>query len=89
MKLVDLMPETELKDAVISDYEKKLVLYRLSDERLKRKYAMSFKEFSEQNMVKEKSFSWEVENDAMEWEHAIEGIKYVRKILKKIKEIDG
>ena len=37
MKLLDLIPENELKEAVISDYEKKLVLYKLTDERLKKK----------------------------------------------------
>ena len=89
MKLADLIPEQELKEAVISDYEKKLVLYKLTDERFKRKYAMSFNEFAESNKVKEKNFSWEAENDSMEWEHAVEGIRYVQTILQKIKETNG
>lgn len=86
MRLLDLIPENELKEAVISDYEKKLVLYRLTDERLKKKYNMDFQVFSERNIVKEKSFSWDVESDAMEWEHVVEGIRHLKEILIKIKE---
>lgn len=86
MKLIDLIPENELKEAVISDYEKKLVMYKMTDERLKKKYSMTLKEFEERNTVKEKGFSWDVEKDAMEWEHATEGIRYLQEILIKIKE---
>ncbi len=86
MKLLDLIPENELKEAVISDYEKKLVLYKLTDEKLKKKYGMTFKEFEDKNVVKEKGFSWDVEDDAMGWEHALEGIRYIQETLKKIKE---
>ena len=45
MKLLDLIPENELKEAVLSEYEKRLVLYRLTDERLKKKYSVNFEEF--------------------------------------------
>ena len=54
MKIIDLIPEKELKDAVLNEYKRKLVLYRLTDEQLKKKYGVSFKEFEEKNMVKEK-----------------------------------
>ena len=59
MKLVDLIPEKEITEAVLNDYEKKLVLYKFTDERLKKKYGMSFKDFEKRNMVKEKGFLWE------------------------------
>ena len=42
---------------------------------------MGFEEFEKKNVVKEKNFSWEVESDAMEWEHVIAGIKYLEKKL--------
>jgi len=86
MKLLDLVSEKEIKAALLSEYEKKIVLYRLIDERSKKKYGMSFKEFEENNLVKEKGFSWEVEKDAMDWEHAIEGINYLEEKINKIKE---
>ena len=32
MKLLDLIPEKELKEAVLSEYKKRMVLYKLTDE---------------------------------------------------------
>jgi uncharacterized protein YlxP (DUF503 family) len=88
MKLLDLIPESELKEAVLSEYEKRLVLYKLTDERFKKKYSMSFAEFEAKNVVKEKDFTWDVEKDAMEWEHAVEGIRHLQEKIKKLKEAD-
>ena len=88
MKLVDIIPEKELKEAVLSEYERRLVLYRLTDERFKKKYKMNFTEFEKKNLVKEKGFSWEVEKDAMEWEHAVEGIESLQEKINKIKKTD-
>ncbi len=85
MKLLDLLPEKEIEEAVLSEYEKRLVLYKLIDERLKKKYSMSFIEFDKRNLVAEKGFSWEVEQDAMNWEHSVEGIRDVEDKIKKIK----
>ncbi len=90
MKLLELISEKEIKDTLISEYEKKLVLYKLTNESLKNKYGMSFKEFEDNNIVKQKDFSWEVENDAMEWEHALDGIKTLKNKIIKIREMrDG
>lgn len=36
---------------------------------------MNFPDFEKKNLVKEKDISWEVKKDAMEWEHAAEGIE--------------
>lgn len=89
MKLADIIPEKEITEAVLSEYEKRLVLYKLTDEQLKKKYKMTFKEFEEKNIVKKKGFSWDIEQDAMYWEHAVEGIKYIEKKIKKIKAINA
>ena len=89
MKLADILPEKEIKEAVLSEYEKKLVLYKFTDEQLKKKYKMSFEEFDEKNLVKKKGFSWDVEQDAMNWEHAVEGIRYLEKKIKKIKALNA
>ncbi len=85
MRLVDLLPEKEIKEAVLGEYEKRLVLYKLTDERLKKKYGMSFMEFEKKNVVAEKGLLWEVEQDAMNWEHAVEGIRNIEEKIKKIK----
>ena len=86
MKLLDLIPEKELKEAVLSEYKKRMVLYKLTDEQMRKKYGMSLNEFGERNVVKEKNFSWEVENDAMNWEHAVEGIRYLQEKIKRLEE---
>ena len=88
MKLIDIISEKELKEAVLSDYERRVVLYRLIDERFKKKYGINFTEFEKKNLVKEKGFSWEVEKDAMEWEHAVEGIESLQEKINKIKKAD-
>ena len=87
MKLLELISEKEIKDTLISEYEKKLVLYKFTNESLKKKYGVSFKEFEDNNIVKQKGFSWEVENDAMEWEHALVGIKTLKDKIIKIREM--
>ncbi len=89
MKLLEVVSEKEIKEALLAEYEKKLVLYKLTDERLKKKYKMSFKEFEEKNIVKERDFSWEVEKDAMDWEHAVKGIRHLQEKITKIKESDN
>lgn len=88
MKLVDIIPEKEIKEAVLSEYERRLVLYRLTVEQFKKKYGMNFTEFEKKNLVKEKGFSWEVEKDAMEWEHAVEGIESIQEKINKIEKAD-
>lgn len=87
MKLADILPEKEIKEAVLGEYEKKIVLYKFTDEQLKKKYKMNFKEFDEKNVVREKGFSWNVEQDAMNWEHAVEGIRHLEKKIRKIKAL--
>ena len=86
MKLLDLIPEKELKEAVLSEYKKRIVLYKLTDEQMRKKYGMSLNAFDERNVVKEKDFSWEVEKDAMNWEHAIEGIRHLQEKIKRLEE---
>ncbi len=88
MKLADLITEKEITQAVLSDYEKKLISYKFTNERLEKKYGMNFNEFEEKNIIKNKDFSWEVEKDAMNWEHVVECIRYLEEKIKKIKEID-
>jgi hypothetical protein len=89
MKIADILPEKEIKEAVLGEYEKRLILYKLTDEQLKKKYKMDFKDFEEKNIVKKKGFAWDVEQDAMHWEHAVEGMKYIEKKIKKIKAINA
>lgn len=86
-KILEIIPEDDLKDAILSEYKRKLTLYKMTDEKFRKKYGMSFEEFDKKNIVKEKEFSWEVESDAIEWEHAIEGIRYISSKLKEIEAL--
>ena len=57
-----------------AEYLHKLSRYRRANQRFERKYGMSFDEFVAQRVVRQQGYSWEVENDAMDWESAIGGI---------------
>jgi len=85
--ILEIVPEDDLKEAIISEYKRKVTLYKLTDEKFRKKYRMSFEEFDKKNMAKEKGFLWEIESDAMEWEHAIEGIRYIDSKLKEIETL--
>lgn len=87
MKLADLLPEKEIKEAVLSEYEKRLALFKLTDVKLRKKYGMNFREFEKINLVSEKGLSWDTEQDSMNWEHAVEGVRYLEDKIKKIQEI--
>ncbi|WP_141267003.1 hypothetical protein [Thermodesulfovibrio sp. Kuro-1] len=88
MKLTELITEKELKEMALNEYKRRIVFYRLIDEKMKKKYGMSFEEFDKKNIVKEKGFSWDVEKDAMEWEHALESLRTLTEKLRKIEKID-
>ena len=85
MRVLEKIPEKEIIEALLNEYKRKLILYRLTDERLQNKYKMNFATFENSHIVKKKGYSWEVEKDSMEWEHAIDGIKTY---LKKIQELE-
>ncbi len=87
-KILETIPEKEIIESLIYNYKRKLIIYRLIDEKMRKKYGMSFEEFDKKNIVKEKGFSWEVESDAMEWEHAMAGIKYLEKKIMELRKYE-
>ena len=76
-KIMETVPIDEIKEALLNEYRRRIIRYRMVDEAMKKKYGMTFQEFETKNVVKDQDFSWQVESDAMEWEHAIEGLRYV------------
>jgi len=82
-----LAGEDEILNALKNDYRRKLITYKFVDEKFRKKYKMDFQDFEKQNIVKKKNFSWEVEADAMEWEHAIEGIRTCEQKLKELAKL--
>ena len=85
-KIMANVPIDEIKEALLNEYRRRIIRYRMVDEAMKKKYGMKFQEFELKNVVKEQKFSWQVEADAMEWEHAIEGLRYVDQKLKDIQK---
>jgi hypothetical protein len=83
-KIIDTIPMNEVQQALINEYRRRIIRYRMVNEGMKKKYGMTFESFESKNIVKEKGFSWNVESDSMEWEHAIEGIRYAEKKLKDL-----
>jgi transposase len=85
-KIIESVPIDEIKEALFNEYKRRMIRYKMVDESLKKKYGMSYSDFEDRNIVKEEGFSWEVESDAMEWEHAIEGYRYAEQRLKDLRE---
>lgn len=86
-KIVENIPLDEIREALINEYRRRFMRYKMIDESMKKKYGMNFSEFEFGNVVRENKFSWEVESDSMEWEHAIEGLRYADQKLKDLKQI--
>ena len=86
-KIVSTVPLSELKQALTNEYRRRLIRYKVLDESMKKKYGMTFEDFESRNIVKEREFSWQVESDSMEWEHAVEGIRYAEQKLKELQQV--
>lgn len=85
-KIVEKIPINEIREALINEYRRRLIRYKMVDEAMRKKYGMSFNDFESSNVVRERKFSWDVESDSMEWEHALEGVRYVEQ---KMKDMEG
>lgn len=86
-KIIKKIPVDEIRIALINEYRRRLIRYKLVDASMKNKYGMDFNKFESGNVVKEKKFSWDVESDAMEWEHALEGSRYAEIKLKELEKL--
>ena len=85
-RIISAIPIDEIKEALFNEYRRRIIRCKMVDEKMKKKYGMTFQEFESKNVVKGHDFSWQVESDAMEWEHAVEGNRYAEQKLKSISE---
>lgn len=101
MSIVELKPQTQeflresvpgeqdldakVRHLIEEEYLRKLGRYRRTDLILTRKYGMSFNEFLERSIPRQNNYSWEVEQDAMDWETAIGGIATVERKLQALR----
>lgn len=86
-RIVRSIPIDELKEALVNEYRRRLIRYRMIDEAMKKKYGMDLIKFESGNIVEKRDFSREVEADAMEWEHAVEGLRYANERLEGLKDL--
>ena len=73
--------------ALINELRRKLSEYILIDREMRKKYGMSFEEFKAKNLVKEKGYSFEVENDYCDWELVVDGIKTIKEKIEKLEKL--
>ena len=86
-RIVRSIPIDEIKEALVNEYRRRLIRYKMINEVMKKKYGVDFNQFESENIVEKRKFSWEVESDAMEWEHAMEGIRYASERLEDFKDL--
>lgn len=84
---IEGIPMDEIREALVNEYRRRKIRYKMVDEAMKKKYGMDYAEFESRNMVRERKFGWDVESDSMEWEHAIEGFRYVEQKLRDLEEL--
>lgn len=71
--------DAKLRSLIIAEYHRRLARYRLTDERLSSKYNLSFAEFEKQNLIAAEGHTWEIDQDSIVWETAIDGIKTLQR----------
>ena len=73
--LGDQTVDTKVRALVEAEYVRRLARYRQADHDLTLKYGLTFHEFHARRMVQLEGYTWEVEQDAMNWETAVSGIQ--------------
>ena len=86
-KIMGDVPIEDVRNALLNEFRRRIICYKMIDETMKKKYGMSFGEFEAQHVVRERDFSWPVESDAMEWEHAVEGIRYAEQKIQDLSRL--
>ncbi len=76
--------DSKLRMLLATEYRRRLSRYSLTDRRLREKYGMSFEEFEQRNVVRERNFTWDIESDAIEWDLAVNGIKTMHRRLAEL-----
>ncbi len=82
-------PNAQVHQLIEFESLRRLGRYRRTDLTLARKYEMSFAEFVARRIPRQKDYSWEVEQDAMDWETAIGGIATIERQLRQLRGGNG
>ena len=88
--LTTLEPEgdVEAKLAKIVDEAliRRLHHYQYVDRRLQQKYGMTFPEFRDRGVVRQRDYGFEAESDFWEWELALDGIATIHRRLSELRQ---
>lgn len=76
----------KLEHILQHEYRRKLARYHCTDRILRQKYQVDFETFRQRNIVAEHDYSFEVENDAADWEMARDGMMTMTRKLKELTE---
>lgn len=79
--------DAKIRRLLQGEYLRETARYRRRDQELSQKYGMTFDEFFSLGIVKKNNYSWEVEQDAMEWETAIGGLQTMARKLNEIQSL--
>lgn len=78
--------DAKVRRLLEAEYLRKLAQYQRAIDMLAQKYGMTFGEFLAQDLVSQRGHTWEVEQDAMQWEIAVGGIATLQQRLREIKD---
>lgn len=79
----DITLEESIKKIVQSEIKRKLLSFELIDIQYKKNYEMEFEDFFK-NIIKDKTPSFDEEQDYFNWEMAITALKELRQDLNKL-----
>jgi len=77
--------DSKIRQLIEAEWMRQLGRYRRVDMDLTRKYGLTFDEFLRQRIARKMNYTWEVEQDVMDWETAIGGMETVERKLKELR----
>lgn len=77
--------DDKVRQLIEAEYLRQLGRHKRTNSALTDKYGMTFEEFIARRIPRQKGYTWEVEQDAMDWETAIGGIATIERQLRKVR----
>lgn len=80
--------DTKVRSLLEAEYLRRLKRYRRQDRILAQKYGMTFEAFMERRVVQQEGYTWDVEQDAMNWETSVGGMRTMKRRLRELQEAE-
>ena len=81
--------DVKARQLIEAEYLREAARYRRVDLALTRKYGMSFDDFLARRITRERGYTWEVEQDAMNWETAVGGMATIERKLRELRGVSS